>query len=131
MHRDTVSLSKKKHPYKNYIDSGTKGLTLLFDIQNKYEVDDDSTFMIKGITKFVGMLNYSVFSLYPTFNQFSKQERINLLHVLYTKNVKYKNLYKSKNIKQKIVHNIILFPVKYISDFFLILLFKLSQTTKR
>lgn len=131
IHRHDISLSKKKHPYKNYLDSGTKALTLLIEIQNKYQIENVSTFMIKGITKFIGVLNYSVFSLYPTFDQFLKQERINLLHVLYTKNVKYKNLYKTKNIKQKIVHYIILFPVKHISDFLLILLFKLSQITKR
>lgn len=130
MHRDTGSLSTKKHPYQNYIDSGKKGLALLFEIQNKYQIEDDSTFIIKGITKFIDMLNYSVYSLYSNIKQTPKTERIKLLHFLSEQNSTYKKHYKPYSLKQKIVHYIIRFRTKSFSDILLILLFKISTTIK-
>jgi glycosyltransferase involved in cell wall biosynthesis len=131
MQRDSeVSLSRKAHPFQNYIDSGNKGLKLLFELSTKFNTDVNSIFHTMGVTKFLGMLNYSIFSLYPSYNKLNKQERIDLLEYLSQQNVTLKHRYRPNNYKDKLVHYIVRLHNKKFADIVFILLFKISKIIK-
>jgi len=130
VHKNLNSLSNRKHPYKNYLDSGSKGLKILSEIRQKYDVDKNSGFFITGISKFLGIYNYSIFSLYTDFKQIRKEDRITLLETLSETNRLYQKLYQPSCLKQHLVHLLIRFPNKNLSDFVFIVLFQVSRAIK-
>ncbi len=131
IHRNENSLSTKVHPYNNYIDSGLNGLKTLNNIENKYDIQIENPFFTNGVTKFLNILNYSVFGLYPSFKTVDKAKRIEVLKSLATTNYRFKESYKPNNIKQKIVSKILNIPNKRVADILFILLFKMAGVRKK
>ena len=130
VHRDEISLSKTTHPYTNYLDSALVGLKVLFIIKQKYNIPDEHPFFSKGITKFLSILNYSIFSLYASETLPSKANRYNLLVRLFELNKQYKCFYLSVNLKHKVVKTILVIGNIKIADSLFIMLFKISKTRK-
>ena len=129
MHRNINSLSKKIHPYNNYLESGKLGLEIFEDLTKKYNVDLSSEVYRKGITYFLNILNYSIFSIYSKPAAYSSNQRIKLLRFVSLINKKHQIAYRPENVKNKIVKNILRINLKF-ADKFLLIIFALSLRIK-
>lgn len=130
MHRNEDSLSTTIHPYKNYLDSGLNGLKTLTFIKKKYSIAEKNPYFVKGVTKFLDILNFSIFSLYSTQRLVLLPKRKILLNTLMKINYQYKQFYSPVNFKQKIVHWILSIGNQNISDKLFIILFKIAGIRK-
>lgn len=127
MHRGLNSLSTIRHPYSNYLDSGTYGLNIFVSMIDKYHFYQKKIFFIKGVTKFMNILNYSIFSLYRCSDPVDKDKRLNLIKELSLYNNRFKKGYKPSDIRLRTIKLILSIPSKRAIDFLLFLLFSASK----
>lgn len=131
VNRTVKSLSKIKHPYQNYLDSGLKGIELTESLINDSPIPVNYSFNVKGITKFLNIFNYSIFSLYSSYNKVNKIERLEIIYYIKKINDLYKKYYKSMNLKYNIINGILCLKNKELIDRLFIILFSTTKKIKK
>lgn len=127
VHRNMQSLSTTIHPYEKYLESGKLGLKVLDELESKYDISKDSTFHTKGITKFLNVINYSLFSMFSISYVYTYRERIILLKELLSFARKHKKYYKINDPRYVFIKLVLgNFNLK-IADKLFLLAFKISS----